>query len=64
MLIRVEVARGGAVNKAEIDQAGTNTSDECLLENAMASARSARFTSSSSAPDPQRGTITYRFVAQ
>lgn len=62
--VRVTVASTGEVRKAELDPARTTVSDECMVGNALASATGARFTRSSTAPDPQRGTITYIFLPQ
>jgi len=63
VVIRVNVDRDGDVSKAEID-AATSTSDDCMLTNALSSAEGARFSRSGSAPQPQRGTITYVFLPQ
>ncbi|MBK9148337.1 MAG: hypothetical protein IPM12_11055 [Flavobacteriales bacterium] len=64
VVVRVEVDRNGRVRKAELDKAGTNTTDECMLELALRSAKETPFSPSSSAPDPHRGIITFRFVQQ
>ncbi len=64
VVIRITVDRDGRVAKAELDASATTTSDACMLENAMASAQQARFDRSASAPQPQRGTITYTFLSQ
>lgn len=63
VVVRVAVDRTGNVTKAEVD-AGVSTTQTCMVENALSSASSARFSSSASAPQPQRGTITYVFLAQ
>jgi TonB family protein len=60
--ILVDVSRSGAVERSTLSQ--SSVADECLIENALIATRGARFTSSSSSPDPQHGTITFRFVAQ
>ncbi len=62
--VRVEVDRDGRVRKAELDKASTSTTDECMLELALRSARETPFNASGSAPDPHRGLITFRFVQQ
>ena len=62
--VQVAVDASGRVLKAELDAARTTTRDACMVDNAIASAAGARFTRSSSAPDPQRGTITYVFLPQ
>ena len=64
VVVRVAVDRTGQVSKAELDQASTTTVDACMLDNALSSAGGARFSSSTAAPQPQRGTITYIFLAQ
>ncbi|MBS1943068.1 MAG: hypothetical protein JST38_19570 [Bacteroidetes bacterium] len=64
VVVRVAVDRTGAMSKAELDPAASTTTDACMVENALSSARGARFSSSSTADQPQRGTITYIFLAQ
>ncbi|MBS1568038.1 MAG: hypothetical protein JST45_01215 [Bacteroidetes bacterium] len=64
VVIRVAVDRSGSMSKAEVDPMASTTTNDCMIENALASARGARFTSSSTAEQPQRGTITYIFLAQ
>ncbi len=62
--VRVVVDRGGMVGRAEVDPAQSTTTDDCMIEQALASARTALFNRSSIAPDPQRGTLYYLFVPQ
>lgn len=64
VVIRIRVSGEGNVDRAEIDDAATTTPDECMRENALRSAQQAVFTGSNTAPDDQRGTITYIFLAQ
>lgn len=64
VVVRVAVDRAGQVTKAELDEGATTSLDDCILSNALASASSAQFSSAPSAPQPQRGRITYRFLAQ
>lgn len=64
VVIHVSVDREGEVTKADLDATKTTTRDECMVDNAMASAKGARFSASSVSPDPQRGNITYIFLAQ
>lgn len=64
VVVRVAVDRTGQVTKAELDQAATTTVDACMVGNALSSAGGARFSSSTTAAQPQRGTITYIFLAQ
>lgn len=62
--ISIQVDPSGQVTKAELDPARSEGADECMLEHALASARRARFNSLSSAPDPQKGTLYFLFLAQ
>lgn len=64
VLVRVSVDASGRVTKAEVDTGASTTSDDCLVEKAMDSARSARFSRSATAPDPQKGWIKYIFLSQ
>ncbi len=64
VVVRVAVDRDGRMNKADLDASASTTTDACMVDNALISARGARFTSSSIAEQPQRGTITYIFLAQ
>ncbi len=63
VVIRVTVDQDGRMRSAEIDEARTRA-DDCMRENALRSAKAARFNSATTAPDPQRGTMTYIFLAQ
>lgn len=63
VVISVAVARDGRVLRAELDEVRTQA-DDCMRDNALRSARAARFNSAGDAPEPQRGTITYIFLAQ
>jgi TonB family protein len=63
VVIRVVVGQDGRMRNAEIDEARTRA-DDCMRENALRSAEAARFNPSAGAPDPQRGTMTYIFLAQ
>ena len=62
--VRVTVEPDGRVRKAELDRDHTTTINEEMHELAINSARNARFSSNTNAPDPQRGTIYYLFLAQ
>jgi hypothetical protein len=64
VVIRISVNNGGDVRNAEIDETRTTTGNECMRDNALSSAQRALFSSLSSAPSAQRGTITYIFLAQ
>jgi outer membrane biosynthesis protein TonB len=63
VVIKVAVERDGRVSRVELDE-GRTRADDCMRENALRSAQSARFNSSGTAADPQRGTMTYIFLAQ
>lgn len=63
VVIKVAVERDGRVSRAELDE-GRTRADDCMRENALRSAQNTRFNSSSSAADPQRGSMTYIFLAQ
>ncbi len=63
VVIGLAVARDGRVVRAEIDEVRTQA-DDCMREHALRSARAARFNQASDAPEPQRGSITYIFLAQ
>lgn len=62
--ITIHVDRAGRVEKAELDPGRSEGADDCMLEHAMASAKRARFNSSSVAADPQKGTLYFLFLAQ
>ncbi len=64
IVVQVAVDRSGVVAKAELDPAASSTVTGCMAENALQSAANARFTSAANAAQPQRGTITYIFLAQ
>ena len=50
-----------AVTRAEYEPSGSNTSNGDLVAKAIAAARKARFNADPSAPEEQKGTITYIF---
>ncbi|MBL0126350.1 MAG: hypothetical protein IPP83_02600 [Flavobacteriales bacterium] len=62
--IRVQVDRSGQVRKAELDAAQSFNVDDCMLEQAIRSAKSTPFNARSSAPDPQTGTVYFLFLPQ
>lgn len=62
--IRVVVERDGSVRKAELDRAQSTHVDDCMLEQALTSAKRTRFNSSAAAPDPQTGTVYFLFMPQ
>lgn len=63
VLVNISVNRNGKVTSAQVEKA-TSTTDRCLINEAIASAKASTFNASISAPDPQRGTILFTFVAQ
>lgn len=63
VVINVAVARDGVVLRAALDEGRTHA-DDCMREHALRSAQQARFNAAGAAPDPQRGTMTYIFLAQ
>ncbi len=62
--MRVQVSPSGAVLKAEFDAGRSANADDCMVEHALRSARRARFSPKSNAPDPQLGTVFFLFLAQ
>ncbi|MBK9177848.1 MAG: energy transducer TonB, partial [Flavobacteriales bacterium] len=62
--IRVTVERDGSVRKAELDRSQSHNVDDCMLEQALSSAKRTRFNASSGAPDPQTGTVFFLFLPQ
>jgi TonB family protein len=64
VVINVTVNAAGEVEDASINKAGSDF-DECLIEAAIDAAQRSRFTvAPANAPQKQKGTITYLFVAQ
>lgn len=62
VVIRVAVDADGRVRRAEPDVARSTTSDDCMVEHALSSAREARF--APSANTDQQGAIYYLFMPQ
>ncbi len=62
VVVNITVNRNGKVIDADIKS--TTTNDECLIKTAQRAAMNARFNLSNTAPEKQKGTITYLFVAQ
>lgn len=62
--IRVWVERNGAVRKAELDRAQSVNVNDCMLDQALTSAKQTRFSTSTSAADPQTGTVYFLFMPQ
>ena len=63
VVVAITVNRNGKVTGASVVR-GESSSDECLTEMAVNAARRSRFNVSSSAPDPQKGSISYIFIPQ
>lgn len=63
VVVNITVNRNGKVTAASVAGA-TNTSNQCMLDMAVQAAKATTFNTSASAPDKQRGTITYLFVPQ
>ncbi len=61
--VNIWVSRSGKVVKAEV-QPYSNISDPLLPEYALQAALRTVFNSKQDAPNPQKGTITYTFIAQ
>lgn len=61
--VKIYVNKSGRVIKAEVIES-VSSSDRSLWSFAEAAARKSRFTSSTTAPDPQIGSIVYRFIRQ
>lgn len=63
VVVAVTVNRNGKVVSASVDKA-SSTDDPCILDMAVKASLASSFNTSASAPDRQRGTITYTFVPQ
>ncbi|MEO8590502.1 MAG: hypothetical protein ABI432_14090 [Flavobacteriales bacterium] len=62
--VAIAVDRNGSVLKAEVDPVRSANADDCMIEQALRSAKRARFNGLSSAPDPQKGTVFFLFLPQ
>lgn len=63
VVVLIAVNQNGRVVSASVERA-TSTSERCIIDEAIASAKASRFSASATAPNPQHGTITYTFVPQ
>ena len=61
VVVRIWVDQQGRVTRAEYEPKGSSTSDGDLVTKAISAARKARFNADPSAPEEQKGTITYIF---
>lgn len=64
VVVNIAVNRRGDVVSAKIDEESSKTSDPCLIEAALKSAKQTRFNNKSTASKIQMGSITYRFLDQ
>ena len=62
--VAIVVGQDGKLLQAQVDPAGTNTSNACLLEESVKYAQRWIFRSKLSAPKKQEGHITFTFVRQ
>ena len=60
----IRVNRRGVVEFVSVDNASSETTDECLISAAKEAAMKTRFNLNQAAPVLQSGTLTYRFIAQ
>lgn len=63
IVVNIEVTETGRVKKASYNKRDSTTKNECLIDNALAYAKSARFTTDAQ-NTKQLGTITYNFPGQ
>ena len=61
--VAIYVNRSGKVIKAQVIESASSK-DKSLWSRAVKAAERSRFNRSDSAPDPQKGSIVYRFIAQ
>lgn len=64
VVLKIEVNQKGLVEDAGIIEKLSTTTDPCLIETALSTAKISRFNPDVSAPRIQAGTLTYHFVAQ
>ncbi len=64
VVLKIGVNQKGVVEEAQIIDSLSTTTDPCLVETAMATAKRSRFNPDINAPKLQSGTLTYHFVAQ
>lgn len=60
----IVVDQRGYIVSATVNASGTNANSECLELAALDAAKRSRFNTDYKAPNRQKGTITYQFVAQ
>lgn len=64
IVLSIQVNQRGIVEKALIIEKESNTSDQCLIETAVATALISRFNSDNKSTKTQTGTLSYHFVSQ
>lgn len=64
VVMSIEVNQKGIVEKVQVLDAASTTSDPCLVETAVATALISRFNADINSPRIQNGTLSYHFVAQ
>ena len=64
MVVDIVVNQSGYVIDAIINKSKSQINDDCLVEAANRAALTTRFNAKNTAPERQRGTITYIFIAQ
>jgi hypothetical protein len=64
VVMTMEVNQKGIVEKVQVLENESTTSDPCLVETAVTTARISRFNSDINSPKIQTGTLSYQFVAQ
>ena len=60
----IQVNQKGIVEKVQVLENESTTSDPCLVETAVTTAGISRFNSDINSPKLQNGTLSYHFVAQ
>lgn len=63
VVVNIWVSLNGKVIQKEVDKS-KSSKDECLINEALDFVDKAKFTASSMADNPQKGTITYTFIGQ
>jgi TonB family protein len=64
VVVDIVVNQSGYVIDANINKSKSQITEDCLVEAANRAALTTRFNAKNTAPDRQRGTITYIFIAQ
>ncbi|HAA00583.1 MAG TPA: hypothetical protein DEP18_06120 [Flavobacteriales bacterium] len=64
IVMKIKVNRSGKVTGASIDNSQSQIPEECMREAALTYVYRAKFEASATAPEPQEGTITYRYIQQ